>query len=177
MGAKTWAPPKIRTAGASQPDIWIYAAILAAENSFVVDNWGCGSELGNLNIYGSVAQNYRGIVGTVGGSVRVISAPPSSATEHRATEHRVRKPAPVYCPRRSDPRPHVRRINVLLNGHRLATRTTKRGVTVGRPGGLQRAPTSYASWLETTHGRKITGTRTYHTCAATPIHPKRPPTL
>lgn len=46
---------------------WIYAAILSTKNSFVVDNYGSGSELGNLNVYGAIAQNYRGIVGTSGG--------------------------------------------------------------------------------------------------------------
>jgi|GEM_PF-2732722 len=163
----------------SQPDIWIYAAILAADDSFVVDNWGCGSELGNLNVYGSVAQNYRGIVGTVGGSVRVISAPPSSAppsiappstacaSRRRFVVHVVQIPGLTY-----------RRINVLLNGHRLATRTTKRGVTVTVAlRGLPKGTYVLRIMAETTHGRKITGTRTYHTCAATPIHPKRPPTL
>jgi Tfp pilus assembly protein PilX len=48
----------------SQNNIWIYGAILSTSHSFLVDNYGCGSLLGELNIYGAIAQNYRGIVGT-----------------------------------------------------------------------------------------------------------------
>lgn len=47
---------------------WIYAAILSTKHSFVVDNYGRGESLGNLNVYGAIAQNYRGIVGTTGGT-------------------------------------------------------------------------------------------------------------
>jgi hypothetical protein len=47
---------------------WIYAAILSTKHSFVVDNYGQGESLGNLNVYGAIAQNYRGIVGTTGGT-------------------------------------------------------------------------------------------------------------
>jgi hypothetical protein len=44
---------------------WIYAAILATTHSFVVDNFNCGPKaFGDLNLYGALAQNYRGIVGT-----------------------------------------------------------------------------------------------------------------
>jgi hypothetical protein len=49
-------------------DPWIYAAILSTANSFLVDNYGCGNSLGNLNIFGAIAQNFRGIVGTSGGT-------------------------------------------------------------------------------------------------------------
>jgi hypothetical protein len=48
----------------TQENIWIYAAILSTKNSFVVDNYNCGGELGKLNVYGAIAQNFRGIVGT-----------------------------------------------------------------------------------------------------------------
>jgi hypothetical protein len=47
---------------------WIYAAILSTSHSFVVDNYTCGSPLGNLNVYGAIAQKFRGIVGVVGSS-------------------------------------------------------------------------------------------------------------
>jgi hypothetical protein len=43
---------------------WIYAAILSTAHSFLVDNYACGKQLGELNIWGAVAQDYRGIVGT-----------------------------------------------------------------------------------------------------------------
>jgi hypothetical protein len=45
---------------------WIYAAILSTQHSFAVDNFNCGAKLENLNVYGAIAQNYRGIVGTSG---------------------------------------------------------------------------------------------------------------
>jgi Tfp pilus assembly protein PilV len=43
---------------------WVYAAILSTAHSFLVDNYTCGntSETGKLNIYGAIAQKYRGIV-------------------------------------------------------------------------------------------------------------------
>ncbi len=47
---------------------WIYAAILSTSHSFLVDNYQCGKGLGNLNVYGAIAQKFRGIVGRVGGS-------------------------------------------------------------------------------------------------------------
>ncbi len=47
---------------------WIYAAILSTAHSFAVDNYQCGSSLGHLNIFGAIAQNFRGIVGTTGGT-------------------------------------------------------------------------------------------------------------
>jgi hypothetical protein len=46
----------------------IDAAILALNYSFIVDNWYCGNALGNLTVNGAIAQKYRGIVGTFGGS-------------------------------------------------------------------------------------------------------------
>jgi len=47
---------------------WIYAAILSTSHSFLVDNYNCGNNLGELNIYGAIAQKFRGIVGEPGGS-------------------------------------------------------------------------------------------------------------
>jgi hypothetical protein len=47
----------------------IYAAILAVNHSFIVDNYDCGGEspsLGTLTLYGSLAQLFRGPVGTGG---------------------------------------------------------------------------------------------------------------
>ena len=49
-------------------DPWIYAGILATQHSFVVDNPSCGKELGKLNVYGAIGQDYRGVVGTTGGT-------------------------------------------------------------------------------------------------------------
>ena len=51
----------------SMENPYIYAAILSTTHSFVVDNYNCGEkQLGYLHVYGAIAQNYRGIVGTVG---------------------------------------------------------------------------------------------------------------
>jgi hypothetical protein len=47
---------------------WIYAAMLSTSHSFLVDNYKCGSLLGELNVYGAIGQDYRGPVGTVGTS-------------------------------------------------------------------------------------------------------------
>jgi Tfp pilus assembly protein PilE len=47
---------------------WIYAAILSTSHSFIVDNFGCGENLGDLNVYGAIAQKFRGPVGTTSGS-------------------------------------------------------------------------------------------------------------
>lgn len=47
---------------------WIYAAILSTSHSFLVDNPDCGKHLGELNIYGAIAQKFRGVVGTGGGT-------------------------------------------------------------------------------------------------------------
>ena len=44
----------------------IDAAILALQYSFIVDNWYCGAQLGNLTVNGAIAQKFRGIVGLVG---------------------------------------------------------------------------------------------------------------
>jgi hypothetical protein len=51
-------------------DPTIEAAILAINHSFIVDNWGCGGDLGDLTVSGAIAQKYRGTVGThVGSSI------------------------------------------------------------------------------------------------------------
>jgi hypothetical protein len=57
------------------PNKWGYlenptidAAILSTKHSFIVDNWKCGSKLGKLTVWGSIAQFWRGPVGTGGGT-------------------------------------------------------------------------------------------------------------
>jgi hypothetical protein len=47
-------------------DLKIEAALLAIQHSFIVDNYNCGPQLGNLNVFGAIAQRYRGAVGTTG---------------------------------------------------------------------------------------------------------------
>lgn len=52
----------------SIPSIVIDAALLAINHSFIVDNYKCGAQLGNLNVKGAISQKYRGAVGTSGGT-------------------------------------------------------------------------------------------------------------
>jgi hypothetical protein len=52
----------------SLPDLEIHAAILALTHSFLVDNWYCGTSLGDLTVEGAIAQRFRGPVGTTGGT-------------------------------------------------------------------------------------------------------------
>lgn len=56
---------------AEDPNKWgpltsptIYAAILAVNHSFIVDNFRCGNPLGTLTVHGAIAQIFRGTVGT-----------------------------------------------------------------------------------------------------------------
>jgi type II secretory pathway pseudopilin PulG len=49
-------------------NVTIEAALLAINHSFIVDNYNCGSSLGTLTVIGAIAQNYRGAVGTSGGT-------------------------------------------------------------------------------------------------------------
>ncbi|MBJ7353677.1 MAG: hypothetical protein JHC98_02535 [Thermoleophilaceae bacterium] len=44
----------------------IQAAILTLNNSFIVDGYSCGSQLGTLSVSGAIAQRWRGAVGTGG---------------------------------------------------------------------------------------------------------------
>jgi hypothetical protein len=44
----------------------IDAAILSTSHSFIVDNFDCGAQLGALNVWGAIAQFWRGPVGTSG---------------------------------------------------------------------------------------------------------------
>jgi hypothetical protein len=44
------------------------AAILSLAHSFINDNYSCGNPLGNLTVFGAIAQYYRGVVGSGGGA-------------------------------------------------------------------------------------------------------------
>jgi hypothetical protein len=52
----------------SLEDPIIDAAILSTKHSWIVDNYKCGAKLGELTVWGSIAQFWRGPVGTGGGS-------------------------------------------------------------------------------------------------------------
>ena len=45
----------------------IDAAIMSVQHSFIVDNYDKGASLGDLTVYGAIAQKFRGPVGTSGG--------------------------------------------------------------------------------------------------------------
>jgi hypothetical protein len=55
-------------AGGYLSNPFIYAGILSTSHSFAVDNFECGSQMGELNTYGAIAQKFRGVVGLVGTS-------------------------------------------------------------------------------------------------------------
>jgi len=83
---------------------WIYAAILSTDHSFINDNYRCGSQLGELNVYGAIAQDYRGPVGTVGTSGYskdykydgrlAVDEPPYFLAPLKAGWHVIRETAP-----------------------------------------------------------------------------------
>jgi Tfp pilus assembly protein PilX len=52
----------------SLSNLEVDAAILSTHHSFIVDNYLCGAHLGELKIWGSIAQFWRGPVGTSGGT-------------------------------------------------------------------------------------------------------------
>ncbi len=56
------------TSAYNNKDLTIEAAILSIDHSFIVDNYDCGSALGDLSVKGAIAQRYRGAVGTTGGT-------------------------------------------------------------------------------------------------------------
>jgi hypothetical protein len=72
-GHSVWVYHPVSTSGAemltvSERVTVIDAAILTIQDSFIVQQYDRGSKLGTLNLYGSLAQNYRGTVGTSGGT-------------------------------------------------------------------------------------------------------------
>lgn len=54
-------------------NITVYAAILAVNHSFIVDNYDCGEPMEKLTVYGAIAQVFRGTVGTHNGNGEVFS--------------------------------------------------------------------------------------------------------
>ena len=60
----------ISHAGLTDDDenFWIYASIQTLQRSFWVQNYNQGADLGTLSVRGSIAQKWRGAVGTSGGT-------------------------------------------------------------------------------------------------------------
>jgi hypothetical protein len=52
----------------SLTNLEVDAAILSTHHSFIVDNFECGAGLGELKVWGSIAQFWRGPVGLIGGA-------------------------------------------------------------------------------------------------------------
>jgi type II secretory pathway pseudopilin PulG len=68
---RVYHPVKNRSGNSCQENggpgtIQIDAAILALNESFITDNWYCGSPTGTLTVNGAIAQKWRGAVGTGG---------------------------------------------------------------------------------------------------------------
>jgi hypothetical protein len=53
-------------AGGYLKNPFIYAAMLSTSHSVLVDNFNCGSQMGELNVYGAIAQKFRGVVALSG---------------------------------------------------------------------------------------------------------------
>ncbi len=52
----------------SLTNLEVDAAILSTHHSFIVDNFECGASMGELKVWGSIAQFWRGPVGLIGGA-------------------------------------------------------------------------------------------------------------
>jgi hypothetical protein len=52
-------------------NITIEAAMLALNDSFLLDNWQCGAPLGTLTVNGAIAQRFRGAVGMFSGTTKL----------------------------------------------------------------------------------------------------------
>jgi hypothetical protein len=72
-------------------NITIEAAILALNDSFIVDNWRCGPPLGTLTVNGAIAQRFRGPVGTFSGATKS-----SGYTKNYNYDDRLRYRSPPY---------------------------------------------------------------------------------
>jgi hypothetical protein len=98
----------------------------------------------------------------------VVQAPPSTACVGRRsfTIHVRQLAGLVY-----------RTVTVELDGHRISV---TRGHGISAPidlRGLPRGTYVVRITVVTTKGTSVTGTRTYHTCRAHPLHPHQPPKL
>jgi len=69
----------------------IYAAILAVNHSFIVDNFRCGKPLEKLTVFGAIAQIFRGTVGTHSGE-----AVASGYSKNYSYDERLQVESPPY---------------------------------------------------------------------------------
>ena len=72
-------------------NIQIDAAMLALNDSFIVDNYQCGDPMGTLTVRGAIAQKFRGPVGTFSGSSKA-----SGYTKNYNYDDRLRYRSPPY---------------------------------------------------------------------------------
>ena len=64
LGLITGTDITITDNAANRDDCVIHAAMIALDNCFRAEDWGSGPLRGNLSVYGSIVQSYRGAVGT-----------------------------------------------------------------------------------------------------------------
>jgi hypothetical protein len=72
-------------------NITIDAAILALNDSFIVDNYNCGAPMGTLTVFGAIAQKFRGPVGTFSGATKA-----SGYTKNYVYNDELRYRSPPY---------------------------------------------------------------------------------
>ena len=69
----------------------IYAAILAVNHSFIVDNYDCGVRARHAHVYGAIAQLFRGPVGTSGGTSISTGYPKNYSYDDRLADDASRR--------------------------------------------------------------------------------------
>lgn len=79
----------------------IDAAILAVDDSFIVDNSDCGASLGTLNVYGAIAQRFRGIVALTSGTGYIKNYVYNSNLRYTEPPSFLAPAATVWSPSRS----------------------------------------------------------------------------
>lgn len=72
-------------------DVTIQAAMLSVQHTFTVQSYGDGNPLGSLSVFGTIAQLYRGPVGTSSGGVKV-----SGYTKAYTWDSRLKYAPPPY---------------------------------------------------------------------------------
>jgi virginiamycin B lyase len=155
------------------------------------DASGGGSTIGRANLNGTeVDQHF--ITGASTPTYLAINeseptAPPPPTEEALAGTHGiVSVPTNQQCVSRRDFIVHIRELRgltpyrqvaVVLNGRRVRTERGKQITARIDLRGLPKGRYVVTIAVETKLGKSVTGTRTYHTCAPRPIHPKTPPKL
>jgi hypothetical protein len=118
-------------------------------------------------------------------SVAPEEGPPAPQAPIPGTGGAITAPSNAVCTSRRDFTIHViqikhvvyRKVSIYLNGRRI---NVVRGARITAPvdlRGLPKGRYTLRITVTTSTGKRITGTRTYHTCAAKPLHPRAKPRL